>query len=103
MDGFNKSWKETPVRISGGGRTDWGTPLPETREDLPEALFAPGPSSEDAMLDSDTNKRATLRWPQKQVYLEPEDRIEVRGIEYQVFGYPRIWPLGTTAILDRYR
>ena len=103
MDGFNPTWKVSPVRVSGGGRTDWGQPLPEDRTELPDALFAPGPSSEDNLLRTDTVRRATLRWPRQQVHLEPEDRIDIDGQEYQVQGYPNIWPLGTTAVLERPR
>lgn len=104
LDGFNEGHKVNPVRIvGGGGVTDWGEEIPEETQELPRALFSPGPSSEDNLLGQEINHRGTLRWPHRSVELEPEDVVKIGDRRWHVKGYPNIWPLGTTAVVERFK
>jgi hypothetical protein len=103
-DGFNRAHKVAPVRIVGGSRkTDWGEEVDGPREDLPPALFSPGASTQDNLLNQDFDRRGSLRWPHQLVQLEPEDEIEIEGQKWQVRGYPNVWPLGTTVSMERFK
>ena len=98
----HKSKYITPVRATQA-RDQWDTPIPGqwTREDLPEALFAPGVSSEDGMLSEAVEHRAQIFF-HEYVPVESTDRIEIPDHgSWQVVGHPNHWPMGTVLTLGR--
>lgn len=108
VDGFTREAKVTPYRVTGGGRTDWGSEIPEQREELTPALFGQGATTEDVLLSENIIHRGTLRWVRKQVWLEPEDSVEFTNSagkveEWKVDGWPRVTHLGTTALIRRFK
>ena len=94
----------TPVRVSGGGRDSRGFPLPETRTDLPEALFAPGVSTEEGLLSDVSEQKAQLFF-HEHVPVASTDLIEFPdpfGVVqvWRVSGRVRHWPKGTEVALE---
>lgn len=101
------NWKVTPHRLGDQKRDGWGQPVPGEweREALPRALFAPGASTEDAMLSQAVEHRAQLFFGQY-VEVASTDRIEVplpsgEVSAWEIVGHPNHWPMGTVLTLER--
>lgn len=97
----------TPTLLGDQKRDGWGQPIPGEweRTELPEALFAPGTSSEDGMLSEATEHRGQLIFHQY-VAAGTTDRVEVplpggEASEWEIVGYPNHWPSGTVLTLVR--
>lgn len=94
----------TPTLLSGGGTDPRGFPVPETRSTLPEALFVPGPSTEEGLLSDVANQKAQLFFHDA-VNVRSSDRIELVDpfgavVRWQVSGRPKHWPKGTEVVLE---
>lgn len=60
--------------------------------DLPDALFAPGPSQEPGGIGRQpVITQPTLYWPHQWPDVASTDRLIVRGITYEVDGQPADW------------
>lgn len=94
----------TPELVSGGGRDDRGQLLPEIRTELPEALYAPGVSTEDGLLSDVAEQRAQLFF-HEHVNIASTDLIEFADPwgntqRWQVAGRVKHWPKGTQVDLE---
>lgn len=94
----------SPELISGGGRDDRGKLLPEIRKKLPEALYAPGVSTEDGLLSDVAEQRAQLFF-HEHVDIASTDLIEFADPwgntqRWQVSGRAKHWPKGTEVTLE---
>lgn len=94
----------TPTLLSGGGTDPRGFPVPATRSELPEALFAPGTSTEEGLLSEVADQRAQLFF-HTAVNVRSSDRVELTNAlgdleTWQVSGRPKHWPKGTEVVLE---
>ena len=96
-----------PVLLGDQKRDGWGQPIPGEweRVELPEALFAPGTSTEDAMLSDAVEHKAQIFFGEY-VEVSSTDRIEVplpggEVSEWSIDGHPNHWPMGTVLTLVR--
>lgn len=85
------------VRSTDGGRDRYDDPIPgvDERVDLPPALFAPVPSSQqlEGGVDS-TITEPTLYWRRQWPDVRVGDRLEVDGGVWLVHERPARWPKG---------
>ncbi|GAB3192151.1 hypothetical protein GCM10027061_21610 [Nesterenkonia suensis] len=91
-----------PSRLVGA-RDAWGQPVPGQWDEspLPEALFAPGASSEETMLSDVTEHKARLFF-HEYVPVDSSDRIRIPGHgDWAVVGRPNHWRMGTVLMLER--
>lgn len=79
--------------IPGSGST--------SAQPLPDALFAPGNTSEPVVAGTAAViSQPTLYWPsQTDLDIVATDRLVVGGTTYMVEGIPANWPLGTVVTL----
>lgn len=94
----------TPTLLSGGGTDPRGFPVPEARSALPEALFVPGPSTEEGLLSNVSDQRAQLFF-HTHVEVRSTDRVELvdpfgNTVRWQVSGRAKHWPRGTEVVLE---
>ena len=105
--GFPEQWKVSPHRLGDQKRDGWGQPIPGEyeRTELPRALFAPGVSTEDALLSDAVEHKAQIFFGEY-VEVSSADRIEVplpggAVSQWAVDGHPNHWPMGTVLTLVR--
>lgn len=92
----------TPALLTGV-RDAWGQTVPGQwdESELPEALFAPGVSSEDGMLSEAVEHRAQLLFHER-VPVGSTRRVRIPGQgDWMVVGHPGHWPKGTVLTLER--
>lgn len=92
----------TPTRLTPA-YDHWGQRIPEqwTREQLPEAQFAPGATEESDRLSEVAQHKAQIFWHER-VEVTSTDTLEILGHgTWSVAGHPAHWPQGTVAMLER--
>lgn len=99
-----KPWKQavTRLRTTPGDKDQYGERMPgqTVEEPLPDALFAPGGTSEPVMAGAaPVLSSPTLYWPGQWPDLTATDRVRVGGVIYRVEGRPADWPMGLVATL----
>lgn len=92
----------TRLRSTPAGLDQWGDPVPgpwvETA--LPDALFAPGGTSEPVQPGTAAVvSTPTVYWRGQWPDIGPADRLSVDGTVWQVEGRPARWPLGMAVTL----
>lgn len=97
---------EDIVIVRPAPRDKFGDPLPgsETRTPSSGWLFAPGPSVElkDGQESVDTDAALYRTGAPGVEEIRPKDRIEVRGLLFEVQGEPQVWRLGTVITLRKF-
>ena len=99
---FPGSWYVSPFLLTAA-RDAYGQPVPGewAEEPLPDAMFAPGVSSEDGMLSEATEHNAQLFFHER-VPVESDHRVRVSGEgDWMVVGRPNHWPMGSVLTLER--
>lgn len=99
-----KAWKQavTRLRTAPGARDQYGERMPgqTVEEPLPDALFAPGGTSEPVAAGSaPVLSSPTLYWPGQWPDITATDRVRVGATTYRVEGRPADWPMGLVATL----
>lgn len=92
----------TRLRTVPGGTDQYGERVPgETvEESLPDALLAPGGTSEPVTAGAaPVLSSPTLYWPGQWPDLTAADRVRVGGTVYRVEGAPAHWPMGLALTL----
>lgn len=92
----------TRLRTAPGGTDQYGERVPgETVEEaLPDALLAPGGTSEPVTAGAaPVLSSPTLYWPGQWPDLTAADRVRVGGTVYRVEGRPASWPMGLAVTL----
>lgn len=92
----------TRRRQTAGGVDQYGDPVPGRwlDEPLPDALFAPGGTSEPVQAGAaPVISTPTVYWPGRRVDIAAADRLVVDGTTWDIEGRPAHWPLGTAATL----
>lgn len=98
------AWTVTVVRHrqTPAGVDQYGDPIPGQwlDEPLPDALFAPGGTSEPVQAGAaPVISTPTVYWPGRRVDIAAADRLVVDGTTWDIEGRPAHWPLGTAATL----
>lgn len=101
VSSFPKFWRVDVVVLRGGGRDEWGNPLPAQEVPVPDCLVAPRATTEPVDRSDLTSSKSVLyRDPGFTFY--STDRIRVPdGTVWQVEGEPQVWPLGVEVPLTK--
>lgn len=92
----------TRLRAGEAGEDQYGEPIPGpvAEEPLPEALFAPGGTSEPVAAGSaPVVSQPTLYWRGQHPDVKSSDMLRIAGVTYRVEGAPARWPRGTVVTL----
>lgn len=100
---FPAFWRVDVVVVRGGGRDDRGDPLPVTELPVAGCLVGPRATSEPIDRADLVDAGAVLyRDPQPSFVFLSTDRVRTPdGVEWQVDGDPKVWPMGVEVPLRR--
>lgn len=99
-------WARSPVvrvRDTPAGVDQYGDPIPgaQVREPLPDALFAPTPSTVEITAGAfSAISQPTVYWPGEWPDVQLGDVLEIDGSTWQVASRPAKWPLGLAVTVE---
>lgn len=98
------TWRRavTRLRPTAGSTDAYGdtVPGPPTTEQLPDALFNPGLTTQPLDAGAAPIVQApTVYWAGQWPDVTPGDTLVIGGIQYRVEGRPAQWPLGLSVTL----